>query len=229
MDTERPELISHADDERLVARYGRSVRADDEIFREGSLASEVLLLELGQVRLHRTIRGVDRSLLVVERGALFGEEALEEGTLRLASAIAVTDVELLAFPRATFRRLIAGNGALSVRVVEQLARRLRDAEQQLTVLTLDDPPSRVLAGLLGFVASRPRASALPISPPELAARVALSVASVKREVHALRAEGLLRIVGEQLLIADAEALRRRFESPSASAASSTPKGPTIDR
>lgn len=62
--------------ERLLLRYGRRFVAGDAIFREGSPATEAFMLHEGRVRLLKRVRTIERSLMVLKPGDLFGESAL---------------------------------------------------------------------------------------------------------------------------------------------------------
>ena len=106
--------------------------------------------------------------------------------------------------------------SLSERILTQLVRRLRDAEDQIEVLMLRDTQSKVVSALLKMAQSRgPVADGagpveLLLSPVELSSRVGLDVETVKRTVQRLRDQQYLRIVGERVEIPDVEALRRLY-------------------
>lgn len=199
---------------RLLDRFGRRFAAGETIYAEGDPASACFLVQEGRVRLVKRIRSTERSLTVLKPGDLFGEDALLERTVRGASAVALTEVTALALDRQTFGVMVAGNPAVAGRLVEQLVRRLRDAEEQLENVMLSDHPSRVVNTLLRLAAESPPSPdghVLAISPLELSSRVGLDVDAVKRAVQQLRDGGYLRIVEEKILLPDIEALRRLYQ------------------
>ncbi len=199
---------------RLLDRFGRRFSAGETIYSEGEPASVCFLVQDGRVRLVKHIRSTERSLTVLKPGDLFGEDALLDRAVRGASAIALTDVTTLALDRPTFGVLVAGNPAVAGRLVEQLVRRLRDAEEQLENVMLSDHPSRVVNTLLRLAAETPPGGdghVLAISPLELSSRVGLDVDAVKRAVQHLRDGGYLRIVDERIVLPDVEALRRLYQ------------------
>jgi CRP-like cAMP-binding protein len=73
---------------RLLGRYGRRFVAGDTLFREGTPANEVFLLQEGRVRLLKRVAMADRSLAVIKPGDLFGEGALLMGMSYGATAVA---------------------------------------------------------------------------------------------------------------------------------------------
>ena len=199
---------------RLLDRFGRRFTAGETIYGEGEPASACFLVQEGRVRLVQHIRATERSLTVLKPGDLFGEDALLERSVRSTSAVALTDVTALALDRQTFGVMVAGNPAVAGRLMEQLVRRLRDAEEHLENVMLSDHPSRVVNTLLRLAAESPAGAeghVLAISPLELSSRVGLDVDAVKRAVQQLRDGGYLCIVDERILLPDVEALRRLYQ------------------
>src|SRR3954468_4088347 len=118
-------------DPRLLEKFGRRFSAGEVLFREGEPGQEAFLLEEGRVRLIKKVRGVERSLMVLKPGDLFGESALLVGALRSSTAIALSPGLALALDQATLQNLLEHNPAVASRMVKQLVRRLRDAEDQI--------------------------------------------------------------------------------------------------
>ena len=205
--------LGEAERARLVSRYGRTFAAGEVIFREDEPGSDAFLLQEGRVRLLKRIRNVDRSLIVLKPGDLFGESALLDAATRSSTAVALTDGVALALDSRTFRSLLTNYPPIAVRVMEQLVRRVRDAEDQIEILMLSGSQFKVVSTLLKLaVRAAPTESSaaveIAISPVELASRVGLDVDSVKRDVQRLRDQGYVRITGERIELPDIDALRR---------------------
>jgi CRP/FNR family cyclic AMP-dependent transcriptional regulator len=199
---------------RLLERFGRTVAAGESVYAEGEVAEHCFLLHEGRVRLVKRIRGAERSLSVLKPGDLFGEDALVPRLPRAASALALTEVRVLALDRATFGSLVASNPEVASRLVEQLVRRLRSAEEQLENAMLRDAPSRVVNTLLrlsAFAEPGPEGHVLRVSPLELSARVGLDVDEVKRAVKQLRDGGYLDVVDERIVVPDLDALQQLLQ------------------
>ncbi len=205
--------LEEAERARLVARFGRKFAAGEVLFRENDGASEAFLLQEGRVRLLKHIRNVDRSLIVLKPGDLFGESALLDSAARNSTAVALTDGVALALDRRTFQSLLVNYPPIASRIMEQLVRRVRDAEDQIEILMLHDSQYKVVSSLLKLaLRTAPTESSaaveIAISPVELASRVGLDVDSVKRDVQRLRDQGYVRITGERIELPDLDALRR---------------------
>jgi CRP/FNR family transcriptional regulator, cyclic AMP receptor protein len=153
---------------------------------------------------------VERSLSVLRGGDLFGEGALIDGATRQSTAIALQDGIVLHLDRKALRAIVEKFPVISERILTQLVKRLRDAEDQIEVLMLRDTQSKVVSALLKMARGRDGAAELTMSPVDLSSRVGLDVDTVKRAVQRLRDQQYLRIVGERVEIPDVDALRRLY-------------------
>lgn len=194
---------------KLLSRFGRQFQPGDVVFREGDPATDAFLLQEGRVRLIKRLGAAERSLRIVRAGQLFGETALIPGAARTTGAIALEDVVALALDRDTFQQVMAANPNVATRVIEEIVRRLRDAEEQVEILIVEDGRAKVLRALAKLAEHRARESngqtqsiELDVSPLELAARVALDVELVRRTVQQLRDADYLRIDNEKVIIVD---------------------------
>ncbi len=215
VDAEPPPPDSLASDElaprereRLLARFGLRFRAGETLCEEGAPAEVAFLLQEGRVRLLKHIAMTERSLTVVEPGDLFGEAALLAGAAHGSTAVGITEGVALALDRTTFRSLLAQHPGIASRVVDQLVRRLRDAEDHIEIMMLRGVESKVAGALLKLASKSAGPAELAISPVDLSTRVGLDVEAVKRTVGRLRERQYLRITGERIEIPDVEALRR---------------------
>ena len=203
---------------RLLSRYGRRFSAGTVLFRDGEPATEAFLLQDGRVRLLKQAGRMERSLRVVRPGDLFGESALLRGAARSSTAVALDDVVTLAFDHATFEQVLATSPEVAGRVLNQLIRRMRDAEDQIEILMLRDGQSKVVVALMKFAQQEQLASpdgprdvpsqiSLTLSPLELSAQVGLDVDTVKRIVAQLRETGHIRIQDERVEVPNLDSLR----------------------
>ena len=117
---------------------------------------------------------------------------------------------MLHLDRTALRAIVEKFPAVSERILTQLVKRLRDAEDQIEVLMLRDTQSKVVSALLKMARGRDGAAELTMSPVDLSSRVGLDVDTVKRAVQRLRDQQYLRIVGE-LAVRRGEAAVRRTE------------------
>jgi CRP-like cAMP-binding protein len=207
--------LEQAERAQLVAKFGRTFTAGEALFREGEPAREAFLLQEGRVRLLKRVRAVERSLMVIRPGDLFGESALLQAPARNSTAVALTDGVALGLQRETFRALLEAHPSIAMRVIDQLTVRVRDAEDQIEIMMLRDTQSKVVSALLKLARD---AGALPsdahaelqVTPVELSTRVGVDVDTVKRAVQRLREQGYVKITGEKVEIPELGALRKLY-------------------
>jgi CRP/FNR family transcriptional regulator, cyclic AMP receptor protein len=99
----------------------RAVKAGAVIFQEGDKADGLFIVKSGQVG----IRLGNRSLAELNANSIFGEMALIDDAPRSATAVAVTDVELVPISEKQFLFLVSQTPFFALKVMRVLARRLR--------------------------------------------------------------------------------------------------------
>jgi pyruvate,water dikinase len=112
--------------EQIAALFkARKFAAGETVIREGSGGTAYYLIDSGEAKV--TIRGEEVAKL--GRGDHFGEIALIDGGQRLATVTATTDLVCHGLTFWEFRPLVEQNGALGWRLLQSLAKMLRDAER----------------------------------------------------------------------------------------------------
>ena len=99
----------------------RRFKAGSTIFREGDEANELFVIKSGKVR----IQIGNRTLTELEPDTIFGEMALIDNEPRSATAIAVTDVELVPVGEKQFLFLVSQTPYFALKVMRVLVQRLR--------------------------------------------------------------------------------------------------------
>ena len=99
----------------------QSFKAGSVIFREGDEARELFVVKSGQVR----IQIGNRTVAELGADSIFGEMALIDNEPRSATAIAATDVELVAVSEKQFLFLVSQTPYFALKVMRVLAQRLR--------------------------------------------------------------------------------------------------------
>ena len=99
----------------------RLVKAGDLIFREGDEAHELFVIKSGQVR----IQLGNRTLTELRADDIFDEMALIDNEPRSATAVAITDVELVPVTEKQFLFLVGQTPYFALKVMRVLAQRLR--------------------------------------------------------------------------------------------------------
>jgi len=105
----------------------RRIRAGGVIFREGETADELFVIKSGYVR----IQVGNRTMADLTTDNIFGEMALIDSEPRSATAVAITDVELVPVSEKQFLFLVTQTPYFALRVMRILAQRLRVTNKSL--------------------------------------------------------------------------------------------------
>ncbi len=135
----------------LFSRFGRKIPAGTVLFQEGDKGEEMFIIQSGKVKISKRLRGVEKTLAVLEKGEFFGEMAILNDKPRSASAETVEDCDMLVIDRKTFEALIRGNVEIAIRFIKRLSDRLRETNDQLEALMIKDNTSRLVSILARYV------------------------------------------------------------------------------
>ena len=118
-----------AGDGTLMKKFERTLDAGAVLFREGDAGAEMYVVLEGSVVLSRD----GRELATMGAGAYFGEMTLLTRAPRSATATAATPVRLAVINQGNFDLLVRENPVLVRGLLEELARRLAEANRRLNV------------------------------------------------------------------------------------------------
>ncbi len=161
--------------------------------------------------------GRDTVLGIMAEGEVFGEVALLDGGMRSATCTAIEPCELLVIEREQFMELLEASPAIAVKLLDVLARRLRRLSQRSEDAAFLDVPSRLARSLLDLASrfgERERAPSkeirisLKLSQQELGDLVGATRESVNKHLSDWTRQGILKLQGGRLVIADLESVRR---------------------
>jgi len=108
----------------ILVRSGtseRTYKAGDVIFRQGDPAEELYVIKSGKVEIRLGNRLID----TLPALSIFGEMALIDSAPRSATAVAATDVTLVAVTEKQFLVMVGHTPYFALNVMRALARRLR--------------------------------------------------------------------------------------------------------
>ena len=130
---------------------------------------------------NRSVDGRESVVALMERGDLLGEMPLFDGLARSAEARALEPSEVIAIPYAPLRGIYRDQPELLWNVVEMLANRLRNTDEQLADSVFLDVTGRTAKRLLELAGAADEFS-LPITQEELAGMVGASRERVNKAI-----------------------------------------------
>ncbi len=185
------------------------------IFNDGDAGDVMYAIQQGKVRINKTVRGVDKTLVVLGPGQFFGEMAILNSKPRSATAIVEEDAKLLEINSKAFEAMLRAGNAVSANIaitlLKILASRLQESDDQIENLLLRDPNSRVVDGLLKISKKGiPEVNGgvrVDITLKELAAKLGLDLDQVNDVLNKLIKAKLVRILEEGMLLNDVDRMK----------------------
>lgn len=184
----------------------RKFPRDAVIFEDGSLGDYMYLIQEGQVKITKMSEdGREKILEILGPGDFFGEMALLDREPRSASVKTTTACVLLALSRQDFMGLLKQNHELTLELIRELARRLRETDEQIRGLSFERVESRARRLLARLAKEKlanrtDRMATSPITHQQLADLVGTSRETITRVVKELKDEGWLEQEGKRYLI-----------------------------
>lgn len=180
--------------------------AGGTLFAPADPAEQLYRIEKGQVRMYQV--GPDDSARLVEilgPGDWAGLGALATPAGYVCRALAVTDALVLRVPVVRLRAALAQHPALAAELIQQLAGKLRAAQEAAALLVFDDCNRRLIKTLLNFSATAAAVHddhggvELRITHQQLAQAVGAARETVSLALTQLRQRNLLRTGRNRLL------------------------------
>lgn len=191
------------------------------IFLEGEPGDEMYIIQEGRVDIVRiTEEGKEHALAILKEGDMFGEMALLENKPRSASAIANTDVKLLAVNRENFELMVKTRPELTVKLLHILSNRIWVAYRQLDNLRIPDQKARILDIMLiqmaksGAKPTPGKPFTFEYGPTEVLKMVGMDPEEGMPLIQELVDQGLIRLEedGNKIVIPDIEAIEAAVSS-----------------
>lgn len=182
-----------------------TARKGDALIRQGDDADSLLILIDGQARI--TVYSANGREIVLEYagpGTVLGEIALLDGGTRTASVIAMGPVRYLTLPRSVFERVLAENHRIALRLMRELAARLRRANQTIEndrAYAAGPRLARFLLRLAGEEDEEKQA-VIRLSQTELALFAGISRENINRQLAQWGQDGIVTVEHGSLTILD---------------------------
>lgn len=203
-------LLKALEQEELEALLAQArettARKGDALIRQGDDADSLLILLEGQTRV--TVYSANGREIVLEYagpGTVLGEIALLDGGTRTASVIAMGPVRYLTLPRSVFERVLAENHRIALRLMRELAARLRRANQTIEndrAYAAGPRLARFLIRLAGEEGDDARPAVIRLSQTELALFAGISRENINRQLAQWGQEGIVSVEHGSLTIQD---------------------------
>jgi CRP/FNR family transcriptional regulator, dissimilatory nitrate respiration regulator len=192
----------------------RNVAKNDYLFHEGDPSEGFYVVQKGSINVHRlSPAGREQTIYIFRAGESFAEASMAVETGYPANARALEASTVIVIPKAPFLALLTRRPELGLRMLGSMSQHLRVLVGLVEDLTLKDVETR----FLHWLAKRfPRSThgevtiALEGTKRVLAGELGTSSETLSRTFARLRAEKLLTVKGNVLVVRDVAALRERL-------------------
>ena len=184
------------------------------VFREGDQGDTCYVIRTGTARVTRNHSdGRAITLAELHRGHIFGELAMWGGETRSATVEALEDTTAVALLAADMRRLLAARPEIAVQLLNELAARLRAANERITRQSFQTVAGRVASVLVGQVQARIRQGEpeqevlISATQADIAQLAGSSRESASRFLATLERAGVVSTGRGKVIVHDPAALR----------------------
>ena len=187
----------------------RKFPKDAIVFEEGSVGDYMYLIREGQVKVTKMSEdGREKILEIFNAGDFFGDMALLEREPRSASIKTTRPSVLLALSRQDFLGLLRENPEISMGIMRELSRRLRETDEQIRGLLFERVEGRTRRIIERMAVEEvpgdpTRRATAPITHQQLADLVGTSRETITRVVKELKDSGWLAQEGKRYRVKSA--------------------------
>ncbi len=180
---------------------------DSVILTQDDLGDTLFIIVRGKVKIVLlSEEGKEIILSTLREGDFFGEMSLLDGEPRSASVIALEDSSLLIIKREEFLKQIRKSPEIALRIMVEMSKRLRQADEKIGSLALLDVYGRVAQALLQLAKSEGEKTKKGVvikkrpTHQEIANMVGISRETVSRVLSDFSKEGYITIKGKEIII-----------------------------
>jgi CRP/FNR family transcriptional regulator, cyclic AMP receptor protein len=197
---ERHELAAHA--------QPRTFASAEPIFHIGDPGQSMMGIVIGTVRISMpTPKGRDVILADLTAGHVFGEIALLDGKARSATAIALTNCELLILERRDVMPFLERSPTACLNLMQLLCSRIRRSDERMAEIAFFDLPARLARALMRYAPQGHGPPKIALSQRELAELSGATRENVNRCLREWQRSGILEMRNRWTIILKPEALQ----------------------
>jgi CRP-like cAMP-binding protein len=197
--------------------HRKSYTKENIILMEEEVGSALFVIIKGKVKVARTSAdGREVILSILGESDFFGEMAILDGMMRSATVIAIEDSELFIIQRDEFLELLKQYPEISIALLTELTRRLRNADIKIKSLSLKDAEGKVATVILQLADDIGKIKQgiveierLPLQQ-DLANMAGTSRETISRTLHSFAKKGLVELEGSKLRILDYEKFKELY-------------------
>ena len=197
----------------ITTALPKQIKKKEILFSDGEEARGFYAILSGRIKLYKvSSEGKEQILHIVSAPDAFAEAALFLEGSYPAFAEALSDCQLLFFPKRDFIQLIGRNPQLSINMIVSLSHYLRRFASLIEELSLKEVSSRMakylidLSMKLSKEGKSPKEVELDLSKTQLASKLGTISETLSRTLAKMKAKGIIDVKRNRILILNRETL-----------------------
>ncbi len=138
-------------DKLMYTKYLKEFKAGQTIFSEGDSGDEMYIIIQGSVEIRKsTTVSTTKTLIVLQKGDIFGEMSIIENKPRSATAITTMPTKLLCMNEDLFESVLKKNSDFAGKIIKMLAERLRKTNAIIKNIMSTNKQNQIHMGLYQY-------------------------------------------------------------------------------
>lgn len=187
----------------LQAAVRRTYPRHTLLLQTGDAGERFYLLRKGRAKVFLgNDAGREVILAILSPGDFIGDMALLDNEPCSANVMTLEESEFVSIGKSEFQKVLASSPEMTINLLTAVARRLREANQQIELLALNDVRARVERLLRGLAEPENGVLVLParLTHKDIAAMAGATREVVTRALHSLEEDGIVRVEGRRIML-----------------------------
>ncbi|MEJ2663789.1 MAG: cyclic nucleotide-binding domain-containing protein, partial [Spirochaetia bacterium] len=138
-------------DKSMYKKYLKELGAGQTIFSEGDHGDEMYVIIEGAVEIRKsTSASTTKTLIILQRGDIFGEMSIIEDKPRSATAVTTVPTKLLCMNEELFESVLKKNNDFAYKIIRMLAERLRKTNAIIKNIMSTNKQNQILTGIYQY-------------------------------------------------------------------------------
>ena len=200
--------------ELLQICLNRDFPAGAHIVEQSEVAESFYVILRGKVKIYNVSPAGDEQILhMYEAGDVFAEAAMLTGVKIPARVVTLTDTTLLVVRRTALKSLLGKNPDLALAMMGSMAMKLREFNQLISQLSLQDVSARVAGAILQQArqTGNEKTFQLSQSKKQLAAQLGTTPETLSRTLKKFKTAGIIDVQGADITLLNKPALQNITE------------------
>ena len=182
-------------------------KKDEIIYLSGDKAEKLYIINEGRVKISRLSEaGKEQIIRILGPGDFMGELFLFSNSIHNNNAQALERTVVCMIDGSKIKKIIEEHPCISIKILEELSKRLEKAENLIEQLGIKDVEQRIAETLLSMVESSSEVI-LSMSKKDFASHIGMSQETLSRKLSFFQEMGWIELIGHRkIIILDKESL-----------------------